>query len=136
MSFLNGIIKFGLAVVLLGVAVAAFGTPEQPWLIDREPKEPVETVVTEEPTTEEWGYTYTPVVITWYGERIPKFKHELEPFKALGAAAYKPEQLQACENKSAEIRKSLVSKDKKFGAVVLCVRRTLKKPAPPVKEKK
>jgi len=82
---------------------------------------------------EPWGYSYTPVVITWYGEDIPKFKHELESFYALGAAADKPEQLQECEDKSREVGDSLKKsvaalKDKLFGYIVLCVRRPLEKP--------
>lgn len=85
---------------------------------------------------EPWGYSYTPVIITWYGEDVPKFKHELKPFTVKGYAVYKPEQLQACEDKSREVRQALTTTDKQFGSIVLCVRRPIEEPVEQTDEQK
>lgn len=117
MKFLNNIIKCGLLIVILGLATTAFAE--------------------EEP----WGMEYIPVVITWYGEHVPRFKHELESFKILGAAAIKPEHMQDCEDKVESVRKAFlppagITADKHFHSIVLCFRRAIEKPPEPVKEKK
>ena len=117
-------------IIILGIVAMSecvYADEEQPWLIDR-PEEVVEEV--EAPVENFWGYAYFPIVITWYGEHVPKFKHELEPFRAYGAAADNEEAAQQCEYKIDEIETLFSSNtDPEFASAVVCLGRYFVKPA-------
>lgn len=105
-------------------ALADERNDDQPWLMDL----PEEVVEIEEapPVDNFWGYEYTPIVITWYGKHVRKFKHELEPFRAFGAQASSAEVQQQCEDKIDDVEKALkksvkLYKAKEFAFVVTCL---------------